>query len=186
MSDGSHRLPSLDLMALEATFTRNSNQFRFFTLRNAVGDLDQFFRHFQGHLQLIFPVRGHLMPEFGVQTIQGIFRNLKCRSDILKSHVFFGLDFFKGDFFFQWLAEIHTVFYGILDDLNGCQKTRHIACRFIGQLMIEVPEPVQIIQMLTGNYSEYPAFAAVVGSQDGQPIAKHVMQILQITDGGTG
>ena len=174
-------------MPLEsALYGRRPDQLRLFPLRNAVGNRNELFRHFEGHLQVIFAVRGHPVPEFGVQADQRVFRHVERFRDVLKLHVFAGLDGFIRPFPFPGLTEIHAVFRRVPDDVQGSQKTRHISGCFIGKLMIEIPEPVQIVQVLSGYDAEHPVLSAIVTGKNRHPVTEHGVQVFQITDGGTG
>ena len=70
--------------------------------------------------------------------------------------------------------------------MQGGQKPGYVPGCFVGKLAIEIPEVVEIVDLLPGDDLENPPFPAVVGSQRREPVAEEAVKIGQVGDGGLG
>ena len=67
--------------------------------------------------------------------------------------------------------------------MEGRQEARHIAGRLARKALIEIPEIVEVIDVLGPDGSQDAAFTAVVGRQYRGPVAKDIVQFLEVGDG---
>jgi len=152
-------------------------------LWNRIDNLRILLSGFHRKLQIVFLVRCYSVTQFRIEPNQYLFRNAGEKGHILKFHRPVG--FYRFEFAGLELrirCQIEAISSRITDNVECGQETRHVACGLVGQLMVQIPEAIQIVDVLPRNDSHHPAFTAVVSGQNGQPVSEHAMQFLQITD----
>ena len=85
-----------------------------------------------------------------------------------------------------WLREFHAIRFGIAHDRDRGQEAGHVAGRLGGQATVDIPESVQVADLLAADQSLYPVLAAVVAGQRHHPVAEHPVQIAEVVNRSIG
>ncbi len=151
--------------------------------RNIVVHQLKFLKTALGNLEIIFPVRRDFVSQLRIEHIHVVFGYFHFGGDVGQFHHFADLHRFIVHQRVRRGLQLKAVFGRIFDDMQCGEKTGNVAGRLMRQPGIQIPEAVEVIDVLAGNDAQDPAFAAVVSGQHGEPVAEHRVQLLQISNG---
>ena len=128
-------------------------------------------------------VRGHVQPQFRVQLFKKVVVDMKGACNGLDLHLFVDHDFFCLNFRIE-RRKSHAMGFGIIDDVEDCQEPRYVGRCLLGQLDIEIPEIVQVVDLLCLDPVHHGPLAAVVTGEGRCPIPEHLVEFLEISNRG--
>jgi len=136
-------------------------------------------------LERIGTVRRHVQPQFRVQLLKDVVVHMDGACKGLKLQLFVDHDFFCLNFRIE-RRKGHPMGFGIIDDMEDRQEPRYVSRSLVGQLDIEVPEIVQIVDFLCFDPVHHRPLAAIITGQGCCPIPEHLVEILEISNRGEG